>query len=106
MEKILKPELYQVAREGATETAFTGKYYEFDEKELITARSVEISFYFNLKFATPAAGLLFMNLSVKTVSDTEKILLIIWSALKYCVEDAILTWDIFSMMAPTGKRFV
>lgn len=30
--KILKPELYQVAREGATETAFTGKYYEFDEK--------------------------------------------------------------------------
>lgn len=30
--KILKPELYRVAREGATETAFTGKYYEFDEK--------------------------------------------------------------------------
>ncbi|AZA98732.1 peptide-methionine (R)-S-oxide reductase [Chryseobacterium joostei] len=30
--KILKPELYQVAREGATETAFTGKYDEFDEK--------------------------------------------------------------------------
>lgn len=30
--KILKPELYQVAREGATETAFTGKYYELDEK--------------------------------------------------------------------------
>ncbi|WP_343658507.1 peptide-methionine (R)-S-oxide reductase MsrB [Chryseobacterium sp.] len=30
--KILKPELYQVAREGATETAFTGKYYQFDEK--------------------------------------------------------------------------
>lgn len=30
--KILQPELYQVAREGATETAFTGKYYELDEK--------------------------------------------------------------------------
>lgn len=30
--KILKPELYQVAREAATEMAFTGKYYEFDEK--------------------------------------------------------------------------
>lgn len=30
--KVLKPELYQVAREAATETAFTGKYYEFDEK--------------------------------------------------------------------------
>ncbi|WP_419870804.1 peptide-methionine (R)-S-oxide reductase MsrB [Chryseobacterium sp. CT-SW4] len=30
--KILKPDLYQVAREGATETAFTGKYYEYDEK--------------------------------------------------------------------------
>lgn len=30
--KILKPELYLVAREGATETAFTGKYNEFDEK--------------------------------------------------------------------------
>lgn len=30
--KILKPDLYQVAREGATETAFTGKYYELDEK--------------------------------------------------------------------------
>ncbi|WP_313000247.1 peptide-methionine (R)-S-oxide reductase MsrB [Chryseobacterium gleum] len=30
--KILNPELYEVAREGATETAFTGKYYEFDEK--------------------------------------------------------------------------
>ncbi|WP_106915595.1 peptide-methionine (R)-S-oxide reductase MsrB [Chryseobacterium aurantiacum] len=30
--KVLKPELYQVAREGATETAFTGKYNEFDEK--------------------------------------------------------------------------
>ncbi|KFF13021.1 methionine-R-sulfoxide reductase [Chryseobacterium soli] len=30
--KILTPELYQVAREGATETAFTGKYYELDEK--------------------------------------------------------------------------
>jgi peptide-methionine (R)-S-oxide reductase len=30
--KILKPELYQVAREGVTETAFTGKYNEFDEK--------------------------------------------------------------------------
>lgn len=29
---ILPKELYQVAREGATETAFTGKYYEFDEK--------------------------------------------------------------------------
>lgn len=30
--KILQPELYQVAREGATETAFTGKYDELDEK--------------------------------------------------------------------------
>ncbi|SEH93039.1 peptide-methionine (R)-S-oxide reductase MsrB [Epilithonimonas hominis] len=30
--KILKPALYQVAREAATETAFTGKFYEFDEK--------------------------------------------------------------------------
>ncbi|MHC6201337.1 peptide-methionine (R)-S-oxide reductase MsrB [Elizabethkingia miricola] len=30
--KILNTELYKVAREGATETAFTGKYYEFDEK--------------------------------------------------------------------------
>ena len=30
--KILSTELYKVAREGATETAFTGKYYEFDEK--------------------------------------------------------------------------
>lgn len=30
--KILSPELYQVAREGATETAFTGKYDEFDER--------------------------------------------------------------------------
>lgn len=30
--KILTPELYMVAREAATETAFTGKYYEFDEK--------------------------------------------------------------------------
>lgn len=30
--KILKPELYKVAREGATEMAFTGKYYEFDVK--------------------------------------------------------------------------
>lgn len=30
--KILKPELYQVARQGATEMAFTGKYYEFDVK--------------------------------------------------------------------------
>lgn len=29
---ILSKELYLVAREGATETAFTGKYYEFDEK--------------------------------------------------------------------------
>ncbi|RYD96791.1 MAG: peptide-methionine (R)-S-oxide reductase [Sphingobacteriales bacterium] len=29
---ILPTELYLVAREGATETAFTGKYYEFDEK--------------------------------------------------------------------------
>lgn len=29
---ILKPELYQVAREGATETAFTGRYYELDER--------------------------------------------------------------------------
>ena len=30
--KILNTKLYKVAREGATETAFTGKYYEFDEK--------------------------------------------------------------------------
>ena len=30
--KILKPELYKVAREAATEMAFTGKYYEFDVK--------------------------------------------------------------------------
>ncbi|MDR6087511.1 hypothetical protein QE441_003305 [Chryseobacterium sp. SORGH_AS909] len=30
--RILKLELYQVAREGATEMAFTGKYSEFDEK--------------------------------------------------------------------------
>ncbi|WP_374440036.1 peptide-methionine (R)-S-oxide reductase MsrB [Epilithonimonas sp.] len=30
--KILKPELYKVAREADTEMAFTGKYYEFDEK--------------------------------------------------------------------------
>ncbi|HFK5503826.1 peptide-methionine (R)-S-oxide reductase MsrB [Elizabethkingia anophelis] len=30
--KILNTELYKVAREGATETAFTGKYYEFDKK--------------------------------------------------------------------------
>ncbi|MCP1994587.1 peptide-methionine (R)-S-oxide reductase MsrB [Flavobacterium sp. HSC-61S13] len=29
--KILKPELYQVAREAATETAFTGKYDQFDQ---------------------------------------------------------------------------
>lgn len=30
--KILKPSLYKVAREADTEMAFTGKYYEFDEK--------------------------------------------------------------------------
>lgn len=30
--KILPEALYRVAREGATETAFTGKYYEFDER--------------------------------------------------------------------------
>ncbi|MCT4118816.1 peptide-methionine (R)-S-oxide reductase MsrB [Elizabethkingia anophelis] len=30
--KILNTKLYKVAREGATETAFTGKYYEFDKK--------------------------------------------------------------------------
>lgn len=30
--KILNRELYQVARQAATETAFVGKYYEFDEK--------------------------------------------------------------------------
>lgn len=30
--KILKPSLFQVAREGATETAFTGKYNKFDQK--------------------------------------------------------------------------
>lgn len=29
--KVLPHELYLVAREGATETAFTGKFYEFDE---------------------------------------------------------------------------
>lgn len=28
---VLTKELYLVAREGATETAFTGKFYEFDE---------------------------------------------------------------------------
>lgn len=31
-EKILKPALYRVAREAATETAFTGTYYKFSEK--------------------------------------------------------------------------
>lgn len=30
--KVLSPELYAVAREGETEYAFTGKYYEFDVK--------------------------------------------------------------------------
>lgn len=30
--KILKPELYRVAREADTEMAFTGKYYEYDVK--------------------------------------------------------------------------
>lgn len=30
--KVLSPELYAVAREGETEMAFTGKYYEFDVK--------------------------------------------------------------------------
>jgi len=30
--KILSPELYSVAREAATERAFTGKYYEYDVK--------------------------------------------------------------------------
>ena len=30
--KVLSKELYAVAREGATETAFTGKYDNFDEK--------------------------------------------------------------------------
>jgi len=30
--KILEPNLYAVAREGATEKAFTGKYNEFDAK--------------------------------------------------------------------------
>ncbi len=29
---ILKPELFEVARKSATETAFTGKYYQFDQK--------------------------------------------------------------------------
>ncbi|RQO32230.1 peptide-methionine (R)-S-oxide reductase [Taibaiella sp. KBW10] len=30
--KVLSPELYAVAREGETEFAFTGKYYEYDVK--------------------------------------------------------------------------
>jgi peptide-methionine (R)-S-oxide reductase len=50
--KILKPELYQVAREAATETAFTGKYYEFDEKGTYYCSLRQCFIPFNLKFAT------------------------------------------------------
>lgn len=30
--KVLSPELYEVARKGATERAFTGEYYQYDVK--------------------------------------------------------------------------
>ncbi|WES98986.1 peptide-methionine (R)-S-oxide reductase MsrB [Chryseobacterium arthrosphaerae] len=51
--RILKPELYQVAREGATETAFTGKYNEFDEKGTYYCAVCGNTLFFSTsKFAT------------------------------------------------------
>lgn len=98
--KILKPELYQVAREGATETAFTGKYYQFDEKGTYYCAICGNLFSFQLpNLPLPAAGHRFTSLFVKTVYNTEKTVPIKWSVQKCCVEDVDLTLDMSLMTA-------
>ncbi len=69
------------------------------KREPIIVLSVETLFSFQLpNLPLHAAGLPFINLSVKTVLNTEKILLIIWNVQKYYVEDVILILDMSSMM--------
>lgn len=51
--KILSPELYYVARQGGTETAFTGAYYDSNEKgTYYCAVCGNALFYSTSKFAT------------------------------------------------------
>lgn len=75
------------------------------KKELITVQYVEIHCFFPLQSLRPlAAGLHFINQSVKTVLSTGKILLTIWSEGKFYAEDVVLIWDISSKMAQNQQE--
>lgn len=106
--KILTPELYQVAREGATETAFTGKYYELDEKGMYYCAVCGNSLFLSTsKFATTCGWSSFYQpvskTSVKYRKDTSY----------HMVRSEVLCGRCDSHLGhvfddgpkPTGKRF-
>ncbi len=96
--KILKPELYLVAREGNTEMAYTGKYYEFDEKgTYYCAVCGNPLFLSTSKFATTCGWPSFYKAVRNNSVKYKKILLIIWYVQKFYVEDVALILVIFSM---------
>lgn len=106
--KILNPELYQVAREGNTETAFTGKYYEFDEKgTYYCAVCGNALFLSTSKFATTCGWPSFYqpirNNSVKYRKDTSHNMVRSEVLCGRC--DSHLGHMFDDGPKPTGKRF-
>jgi peptide-methionine (R)-S-oxide reductase len=106
--KILSPELYQVTREGATETAFTGKYYELDEKgTYYCAVCGNALFLSTSKFATTCGWPSFYqpirNNSVKYRKDTSHNMVRSEVLCGRC--DSHLGHIFDDGPKPTGKRF-
>ena len=105
---ILPKELYLVAREEATETAFTGKYYEFDEKgTYYCAVCGNALFHATSKFATTCGWPSFFEpLRANAVSyQTDRSYNMVRTEVKCGRCDAHLGHVFDDGPAPTGKRY-
>ena len=98
--KILPADLYAVAREGATERAFTGKYWSGNPKGSYFVPSAATCFSDRtLNFQVPVDGPAFSSWSGKAVQYIRMTIHMACNAQRYAADDVAHTWDIFSMTA-------